>query len=226
MTGFDIGILAGSGPEAGIDLWQAVLAGRRARLGAAYRGDIDAPSVMVRSDPRLGASMDLASCREEMADLVVEHARILDVACGAWAIACNTLNGVVDDVHAVGVGRQLVTFPGALQRWLDAEDRGRVVLLGAAPVSDLGEHSAYHSIGGRLVAMSDGQRHEMHELIQSIKVAGPFAAERDRFAAFCDTVDADHIVLACTELSLVADPRDERFVDVTRLVAHDLLEAR
>lgn len=42
-----IGILSGSGPEAGVDLWGKILAANRALLGSAYRGDIDAPRVQL-----------------------------------------------------------------------------------------------------------------------------------------------------------------------------------
>ena len=86
-----LGILTGSGPEAGIDLWSKVLSEARRALGSSYRGDIDAPHVVVLSVPELGHSMQLPDTRE----LVWEHLRAaaeqLAPQVDAFAIACNTL---------------------------------------------------------------------------------------------------------------------------------------
>ena len=56
---YTIGIIAGSGPEAGIDLWTKVLTATQQQLGAVFEGDIDAPRVVIVSEPQLGLSMDL-----------------------------------------------------------------------------------------------------------------------------------------------------------------------
>ena len=55
-----LGIITGSGPEAGIDLWAKVLRKNMAAFGQDFRGDLDAPRVVVASEPELGLSMDLA----------------------------------------------------------------------------------------------------------------------------------------------------------------------
>lgn len=56
-----IGIVAGSGPEAGIDLWSKILARNQVLLGTKFRGDLDAPRVMGRMPRDVGtqASVDL-----------------------------------------------------------------------------------------------------------------------------------------------------------------------
>ncbi|MEM9464842.1 MAG: aspartate/glutamate racemase family protein [Actinomycetota bacterium] len=225
MTAFDIGILAGSGPEAGIDLWQAVLDERRRRRGEAFRGDLDAPSVMVRSVPELGLSMDLARHGERVAAVVLEHAAPLDGACAAWTIACNTINRYADRIHAAGLGGGFVSFPDAVERWLDARPPTTVGLLGAHPVTELGPDSAYAHLADRLRVPDPERRARLHALIEDVKRLGPADPDvRTRFASLCGEIDADRLLMACTELPLVADA-DDRLVDVTRLVAAALLDA-
>ena len=53
-----IGVIAGSGPEAGVDLWVKILAVSRREQGEAYTGDSSAPLVRIISDPALGLPFD------------------------------------------------------------------------------------------------------------------------------------------------------------------------
>lgn len=225
MITFDLGILAGSGPEAGMDLWHAILAERRARLGASYRGDVDAPSVLVRSDPRLGLSMDLETHGPTVRDVTIAHARTLDGECAAWAIACNTINRYAADVRAVGHGGALVDFTRVVDRWLETVPDARVALLGAAPVTALGAESAYRHLADRLVPLSADTRARLHTLIEDVKRVGPpFGDLAERFAELVAPIDADYLLLACTELPLVSAAVGESAVDVTRLVASAMLD--
>ena len=59
-----LGIIAGSGPEAGVDLWRKILVANRIALNERFRGDIDAPHMVIISEPTLGLSMDLVANRE------------------------------------------------------------------------------------------------------------------------------------------------------------------
>ncbi|MEO1055585.1 MAG: aspartate/glutamate racemase family protein [Actinomycetota bacterium] len=221
---FDIGILAGSGPEAGIDLWQAVLKERRSEMGEGYRGDRDAPSVLVRSDPRLGASMSMDETYDEVAPVVVEHAAVLDPACARWAVACNTLNAVAPDVFAAGHGAHLVTFPAVLGEFLEDHDGDPPVLLGARPVAALGERSPYRQYAASLRALSGSHLDELHELILDVKRVGPpWGGLGERLASLCARTGGSTFLLACTELPLIAARDDSRLVDMTTLVARALL---
>ncbi|MEM9200673.1 MAG: aspartate/glutamate racemase family protein [Actinomycetota bacterium] len=224
MSAFDIGILAGSGPEAGMDLWQAVLDERRHRLGAAFRGDLDAPSVLVRSDPRLGLSMDLARHGEVVAAVTAEHAAPLDRECHAWAIACNTINRFAGLVRTAGRGTALVSYPEAVDRWLHAHPDDTFVVLGARPVASLGDDSAYAHLRERAVPLSADDIDGLHQLIEDVKRLGPVPELRLRFDRVCRSIEVDHLLLACTELPLLRGA-DRRLVDVTRLVAGALLDA-
>jgi aspartate racemase len=52
-----IGIIAGSGPEPGIDLWEKNFEEDRAAFDGSFRGDLDALHVVVHSIPGVGLSM-------------------------------------------------------------------------------------------------------------------------------------------------------------------------
>lgn len=222
---FDIGILTGSGPEAGLDLWRAVLDERRRRLGGAFRGDLDAPSVVARSDPRLGRSMDMERHADLVADVVLEHASALDQQCAAWAIACNTIHLVVPQVRVAGHTTHLVSFVDVVDRWITEQPAARTVaLLGVRPVSSLGEMSPYAPIASRLQRLDGSVVDETHALVAAVKRFGVIEETRRRWVDLVDRVDADRVILGCTELPLLADPHDDRVVDVTRLVAAALVD--
>jgi aspartate racemase len=224
-TRFEIGILTGSGPEAGIDLWQHILDATRHHLGDSFRGDIDAPSVLVVSDPELGASMRLPDTDTEVRRAIDKHAARLDTECDVWAIACNTLNIYVDHLVAAGRGRHLLSFCGVVEELL-ADRGGTCVILGARPVASLGPWSPYQRVRDRCVPLDDVALDDLHALIERAKVLGVHHPSLPgSLEAIVSSLDADHIVLACTELPPIAARIDDpRFVDVTQAVAQRLAQ--
>ena len=223
-----IGILTGSGPEAGIDLWTKLLAENRRRLGPAFRGDIDAPTVHVVSDPVLGLSMELERTEAEVWDALKADAQALDGHAAVYAIACNTLNLFADRLHALELRAQLLSFTEVVGEHLARIGAQRVCLLGARPVAELGEWSPYRTLRARFdfEPLSNEATEALHQLIYDIKWRGAaHPGLRERFAALLAGIEAPVVLLACTELPLVAElPGDGRLVDVTQLVAEALLD--
>lgn len=221
-----IGILTGSGPDAGIDLWSKVLASTRRRLGERFEGDRSAPSVLVWSDPRLGSSMWLPRTRVEVGRAMREGASFLDPCCGCWTVACNTLHVFEPELRAIGVAEHFVSFVGVAGAHLRSIGARRVVVLGSETVSAPGPGSPYHALTDEfdLVALDEGRTADMHGLIHDVKRLGPDGhGLTQRLAALVD-VPADAVLLACTELPLIAgDAGSERVVDVTALVADELV---
>ena len=86
-----IGIITGSGPEAGLDLWQKVLEENRLAHGLDFRGDIDAPDVTVLSIPELGYSMDLPETTSRVWTALADACERIAPQVDVFAIACNTL---------------------------------------------------------------------------------------------------------------------------------------
>jgi len=223
-----IGILTGSGPEAGIDLWTKVLHENRRRLGPAFRGDIDAPAVHVVSDPVLGLSMELERTEAQVWAALKADAQALDGRAAVYAIACNTLNLFADRLHALALRPQLLSFTEVVGEYLARSGAQRVCLLGARPVAELGEWSPYRTLRARFDFEPLGAEatEALHQLIYDIKWRGAaHPGLRKRFAALLAGIEAPVVLLACTELPLVAElPGDGRLVDVTQLVAEALLD--
>ena len=224
-----IGILTGSGPDAGLDLWAKVLAAnKRLRGPAAFRGDVDAPAVVIHSVPALGWSMDLEAHHEAVHATMLEACAELGAACSVFGVSCNTLHLYAEDMALAG---RPATFVSMVELTVEAcAGRERVALLGSRTTMALdGPWSAYTALRGVVgeVELPDAAAQvALHELIYDIKRIGAEACV-PRWRALLAELEAPTVVLACTELPLVAaaDPRaaTERFLDPTALLAEGLV---
>ena len=222
-----LGILTGSGPEAGIDLWSKVLSEARRALGTSYRGDIDAPHVVVLSVPELGHSMQLPDTRE----LVWEHLRAaaeqLAPQVDAFAIACNTLYLFEPELRALSLDAKLISPVDCVRKEWEAKGRQQMALLGAAPVTDFsGQTSPYKELAGPLSLELHGDPDRVHLLIEAIKLEGGSSPELEaEFTTIVEGLESASALLACTELPLVADVDvDIELIDVTTLMAKALVD--
>lgn len=220
-----LGIITGSGPEAGMDMWAKLLEENRRRLGQAFRGDLDAPAVSIISDPELGLSMELQKTEQQVWNALRQDVLALDGTVAAFAIACNTLNLFAERIRELNLRSVFVSFCDVLEHYLRSRGLTRVCLLGARPVAELGEWSPYRSLRQH-VAFEPVQAQALHQLIYDIKALGPRHPElRPRFARLLDSIESDTVLLACTELPLIADiDTDKQLVDVTQLVAEAMLD--
>ena len=214
-----------------MDLWSKVLAERRRRLGSEYRGDVDAPRVVVVSEPALGLSMDLEANSQTVWAALERSARTLTAECDVWAIACNTLNYFAPRLEALGLDALLVTPQAAVARRLAASGSRRVGLLGARPVAELGPFSPYLELARELTldTPTPADRERLHLLIEEIKLTGRAQRDHaDRLGAIIDALPdgSDPVLLACTELPLVELDSDRELLDVTALVAEELVSFR
>lgn len=219
-----LGIIAGSGPEAGLDLWAKVLRRNQQLMGAAFRGDLDAPRVIVVSEPRLGLSMDLAGNDTAVWSAMRDTLDIIAPQVEAYAIACNTLNWYAPRIEELGLAAQLVSFQGVLADWIARSGTRKLALLGAGPVTAMDEWSAYRDLPQLVEVELPGDAGALHRLIEDVKRLGSGDASlRPRLAELVAGLDADTVLLACTELPLIADiETDKQLVDVTDLVADAL----
>lgn len=222
-----IGIVAGSGPEAGLDLWGKLLARNAAAFGPSFRGDLDAPRVVVLSEPTLGLSMDLANNVEVVWESLRQTAARMAVQSDAWVIACNTLNWYDPRIAALNLPGEFVSFQSVLTDWITRTGVRRLGLLGAAPVTEMGEWSAYRGLRDVVEIETPADAAELHRLIFDVKRFGSQDATlRPRFTRIAESMTADTLLLACTELPLIADITvPKSLIDVTDLVA-DALVAR
>jgi aspartate racemase len=224
-----IGIVTGSGPEAGLDLWAKVLRANRELQGTAYRGDLDAPEVVIHSLPALGLSMELERHDAAVWRALQASARFVGGCTEVWGIACNTLNHYADRLEALGLPSRLVPMADAAAAHLRAQGVARVALLGARPVMALGPWSHYRRLAAQIEVEVPRDLDALHQVIYDIKaVGGDNQAIRRAFDALLADLRADVVLLACTELPLIDATRlhtDKRLVDATELLAQALARA-
>ena len=155
------------------------------------------------------------------------EATAADVAtrCDVYAIACNTLNVYADRLRDRAGPADLVAFPDVLLDWAEANSIRRLGLLGARPVTALGEWSPYTALTGRLELVTPADPDPLHRLIEAIKLDGATdPGHHAALTAIVEELDVANVALACTELPLVARPVPGiELVDVTELVAKALV---
>ncbi|WP_298867536.1 asparaginase domain-containing protein [uncultured Microbacterium sp.] len=218
-----IGIIAGSGPEAGIDMWRKVLQEHRAALGSRYRGDIDAPETVIVSLPELGYSMDLEHQEARVWNALEGAARRVAEQADVFVIACNTLNHFADRLRDLQLPAVLLTPVDAALAEIERRGLTRVALLGSRQTMDLDGWSSYRGLRDRVQLELPEDRERLHRLIESVKLEGGSSPElEEEFASLRRELDSDTVLLACTELPLLhghAASEESGAIDVSRLLA-------
>lgn len=224
-----LGIIAGSGPEAGIDLWTKVLHHNRAMLGTLYEGDVHAPHVIIASVPELGYSMELEKREEQVWCALEQTARQISPQVDYYVIACNTLNYFADRLAALELDARLITPSQVvieeLRRLNHPADQS-VALLGSRQTMDLGHWSSYASLAERFNVELPVETETLHHLIYDVKVAGGSTHEIEReFLALCASLQSEVVLQACTELPLIdvdSARAGKKLIDVSDLLARAL----
>ncbi|WP_425450388.1 aspartate/glutamate racemase family protein [Virgifigura deserti] len=222
-----IGIISGSGPEAGVDLWSKLLEENRELLGTAFSGDLDAPYVIILSEPRLGLSMHLETHEEEVWSQLETALRTLACQVDLIAIACNTLHYFEARIGSLRLPARLVSLSDVLSDYVRAQGLRQVALLGARPVMELGRWSPYRRLGALVSIERPRDSDAVHRLILDIKRLGPTdGLVATRFSTLLETLQSRTVVLACTELPLIAvQAVGRQLVDMNRLLARALVVA-
>ena len=218
-----IGIITGSGPDAGLDLWQKVLQANKQLLGENYKGDLDAPYVNILSVPKLGLSMELEANDKQVWRVLADTARTIAEQTDYYAIACNTLNYYQPQLEALDLSARLVSFSDVVIDMVKRETVEKVALLGAKPVTDLGEWSPYQKLLDVVEVEVPEDTRALHKLIYDVKThGGSHPNVIENFNLLLNSLNADMVLLACTELPLIPASSSKQLVDVTDLVAREL----
>lgn len=221
-----IGIITGSGPEAGIDLWSKLLVANRKIHGLRFRGDLDAPDVTILSESTLGLSMELAENDRTVWPCLRQAAEAIAQRVDYYAIACNTLNYYQPQLEALQLPATLVSFADAVIGFVKENRVERVALLGARPVTDLGSWSHYRSLAEHVAVElpKPSLAEQLHRLIYDVKTHGGDGDDIClRFRDILDGLESHTVLLACTELPLIPLAAGRKqVVDVTELVAQRL----
>jgi aspartate racemase len=228
LRGPAVGIITGSGPEAGVDLVAKVLVANRQRRqsepGAAFHGDKDAPRVVLISEPELGLSMSLAEHESEVWQALAQAVLALPASVEFYAVACITLHYYADRLQTLAEDNAGPRFISAVELVAVEAEREqqaghRVAVVGSTQTMDLQGWSPFkpfvqlagHPHGGarpRLdlesVAIPSGADQDaLHALIHAVKTDGPLPRHTVALAKILGRLDADVVFLACTELPLL-----------------------
>jgi aspartate racemase len=213
-----LGIIAGSGPEAGVDLWRKILVANRIALNERFRGDIDAPHMVIISEPTLGLSMDLVANREPVWASLCRCCEDIAPQVDYFAIACNTLHAYQSEIEALHLPAQFVSLVDTAVDFAQRRALSSLALLAADPVARLDEHSPYQRLANAVRV--EVPRQSLQQLILDVKRLGPTPELSARFSSIVAGLESHTVLLACTELPLIAQPvAGKELVDVTDLLA-------
>ena len=219
-----VGILGGMGPEATVDLMRRIIAATPAQ------DDIDHVHLLVDNNPkvpsRIAALID--GTGPSPAPAIVAMAKRLEAAgADVLAIACNTAHAYAPEVRAATSIPLLDMIDLTSQRIsrMTLKFR-RVGLLASTAVVTLGLYRRRLSaLGIDLITPSD--QNYLMEVIKAVKRGDSGLRTRERFASIARDLMHDRIdllLVACTELSVLADSLDEGFptLDALEVLAREI----
>lgn len=200
-----IGILGGMGPEATVELMRRVL------LATPASDDRDHVHLIVDSNPdvpsRIAALIERTGESPE-AELVSMAGRLHGAGADTLAIACNTAHAYAPAItRAVPLPLlDMIELTAARIAAMALRHR-RIGLLASSAVVDLGLYERALARHGIATAAPHRQG-ELMEAIKAVKRGDTGPATRRAFAKVADELqgkEVDLLLIACTELSLLAD---------------------
>lgn len=219
-----IGVVAGSGPEAGVDLWSKILLASRMIQGSKYAGDFSAPLVRVISDPALGLPLN-----RETEPVITSHLRKaideISRCSGVFTIACNALQARAREILSSESAATFISFDQAIDSALSQRDIKSFFLLGASVIMGLTEHSIYAPLKLRYDIRTPTNWDAVDALIADIKISGGKASDLPkRLEQFIAEAQPLPVVLACTDFPLVpVDLSHYGVIDATDALAMRLV---
>jgi aspartate racemase len=220
-----LGIVGGSGPEAGLQLWKAILDTARKRLGSLYRGDVDAPYVVIVSDPVLGLSMDLRLHEELVLQHLEEAVLTVDKNADVYAIACVTLHCLLPQIEQLPRTGTLLSAIDSIVAHAEKCSLKQLAVI-TAETFPRKESPLLHRLTQSVSVELPSDPSLVRALVFDIKRLGGMHSEVvTRFRRLVDSLKSETVLLACTDLSLVQTSFDDRrILDCTQLLAESLVD--
>lgn len=221
-----IGIITGSGPEAGIDLWQKILIENKAILKDKFQGDLDAPNLTIFSVPQLGYSMELEKNYDLVWDILKKEVEKISLFVDYFVIACNTLNVYENKIEEIGYKDKFLSTLDVVNDYIHEFNLEQIAIIGALPVIEMEEFSIFSSLNKSFNVEVPKDFQKVHQLIYDIKkVGGSDEKVIEDFKEILDNLESKNVFLACTELPLIQiQYSNKNLIDVTSLLAKKLLE--
>jgi len=225
-NGGRIGIISGSGPEAGIDLWKKILDANKKQRGNQFHGDLEAPEVSVDSIPELGLSMDLEWNEKLVWSFLEATARDLAKRTDLFCIACHTLHYFSNDIIKLELPSRFVSMVDSVTKYVRDNEISKLAILGARNVMELGKWSPYSALQDLVeIERPKNRITQTNELTLRIKRLGSEASSvRNDLRTIISELESETVLLACTELSMVkVEVPRKRLIDPTLLLANDAI---
>lgn len=213
-----VGILGGMGPEATVLLMQRVLAATPAC------DDADHIPLIVHQNPQVPSRIKrlIEGVGDDPGPLLAQMARDLQAA-GAQALAmpCNTAHAYAEQVTAA------TPLPFFDMRAATAArlPKGRIGMLASPAVRLTGAFDAAFAAAG-MVPVWPKDDAPVLALIRAVKAGRSGKAEADEMArlAAIATSQSDHILIACTELSLLTHALPKQgWTDSLDCLVHEII---
>ena len=221
-----IGIITGSGPEAGIDLWQKVLHENKQFLKDKYQGDLDALDITLLSIPELGHSMELEKNYNMVWETLEKAVKDICQRVDFFVIACNTLNVYANKIEELGYKDKFLSTLDVVKEYIHDKKLKDIAILGALPVIQMKEFSVFKSLNLNFDVEVPKKFEKIQELIYSVKKSGGDDSEViNDFRNIIDSLNSENVFLACTELPLIKlTYKNKNLIDVSQLLARKLVK--
>jgi aspartate racemase len=219
-----IGIITGSGPEAGICQWQRIIQAAREQLGETYRGDVDAPEVEVFSKPALGFSMWMPQCAERVWETL--RVTLLDVSTRVdiLCIACFTLHAFEDRIQDIGLDCKFMSLIDAVASRVEKLEVVEALVLDARDHSE-SKSPIETAVQRHTRTVLYDDRDRLRQLIFDVKKLGPdHDSLKSELLSIISGYAGTCVILGCTELCMlqVKDP-NRHIIDGMSLVAEQMV---
>jgi len=221
-----IGIITGSGPEAGVDLWQKILKHNKDILKENFKGDLDAPNVTILSVPELGHSMELEKNYDMVWDILKNSVKDICQRVDYFVIVCNTLNLYANKINELGFKDKFISTLNVVEDYMQSNNLKEACIIGALPVLQMKEYSVFTPLKEKYNIEVPKDFNKVHHLIYEVKkVGGQEHKVINDFRYIIDKIKSENIFLACTELPLIKLKfADKNLIDVTDLLARKLVK--
>ena len=221
-----VGVISGSGPEAGLDFCTKLLQIHKEKIGKDYKGDFDAPYIFMISSPKLAWSMYLPKKElfiwRSLKAIIKKVVPLVDY----YVITCNTLHYYQPLIEETNLGSKLVSFIDVVKQYILKRNISTVAILGTKQISNLDNFSPYKSLRDITNIEIYNNIEELHNLIFLIKRKGGMDSEViNKFKSILDQLNSADILLACTELPLIKiNYIKKNLIDITSLSAQFLVD--
>lgn len=221
-----IGIITGSGPEAGIDLWQKILEENKNLLQEKYLGDLNAPNVTILSVPELGHSMELEKNYDMVWQTLKKAVEDICEHVDYFVIACNTLNVYENKINEIGLKHKFLSTLDVVEDYIKQNKLDKVSIIGSLPVLEMQEFSVFKPLNESFNVELPNDFQMVHKLIYNVKKdGGDCSLVINDFRSIVEKIESKNIFLACTELPLIKlEYKEKNLIDVTALLAKKLVE--